>query len=204
MLHALRRGPGIFIGVMLIIWVGLPLVPEQIGLRFGMGYKVFFTAMVLLSALLFWFLRKDRISHPQSTAGVLVSLAAVFLLTVGLLVTAGVVYPQFELPRPPEAAAQEAAERGEEIFWSGSAGCFRCHAISGTGGTRGPDLTQVASRAGQRVPDLSAKQYLLEKIGVGGAYQFTVPEYVPMMPQFEKTLTAEQLQDLVAFLLSRE
>ena len=81
-------------------------------------------------------------------------------------------------------------------------GCFRCHTISGKGGTRGPDLTDVASRAGERVPDLSTEQYLLEKVKAGGTYDYTVPEYVPMMPEFGKLLTDEQLQDLVTYLRS--
>ncbi len=207
-LRALKRGPVIFIVLLLFIWVALPLVPEETGLRFGMGYRAFFTVMVLLSALLFWLLGKDQIPYPRSTAGVLGSLAGVFLLIVGLLVMAGVVYPQFELPRPPEAAAQDAVGRGNELFFleqqRGGGGCVQCHAISGRGGTRGPDLTQVASRAGDRVPGLTAEQYLLEKVRAGLTYEFTVPEYTPMMPPFESILTQEQLQDVVAYLLSLE
>jgi mono/diheme cytochrome c family protein len=202
--EGLTTFPAAFLVLLALIWVGLPLIPEDTGLRFGMGYRVFFTAMTLLGGLLFWLLGRDSIPVPSSTTGVMGSLIGVFLLTVGLLVLAGVAYPQFELPLPPEAVAQDAAERGEGLFWSGTVGCFRCHAISGKGGTRGPDLTGVASRAKERVPGLTAEQYLTEKVKQGASYEFTVPEYTPMMPQFNKILADEQLEDLITFLLTLE
>lgn len=74
--------------------------------------------------------------------------------------------------------------------------------VAGAGGTRGPDLTHVAGRAGQRVLNLPAERYLLEKVRAGATYQFLVPEYVPMMPAFGQMLSEEQVADLVAFLLS--
>ncbi|MEE9199614.1 MAG: c-type cytochrome, partial [Dehalococcoidia bacterium] len=145
-----------------------------------------------------------KLASPRSTGRVVASLGGVFLVTIALLVVAGVVYPQFELPQPPGAVAEEAAERGEELFRSSNVGCLTCHTVSGEGGIRGPDLTHVASQAGERVPGLAAEQYLLEKVGAGASYQYNVPEYVPMMPEFAKRLTEEQLQDVVAFLLSLE
>lgn len=197
-----KGSPAVFLGLVLVIWVVLPLIPEETGLKFGLGYRLFFTAMVVLSAAIFWLIGRDRVPLPQSTLGAACGLVAVFLLTVGLLVTAGVVYPQFDLPEPPEDVSQDATTRGEGLFFSGSVGCFRCHTVSGKGGTRGPDLTNVASRAGERVPGLTDEQYLLEKVKAGGAYGFTVPEYVPMMPEFGKLLTEEQLEDLVTYLKS--
>lgn len=195
---------GVFLALLLLIWVALPLIPEETGLRFGMGYRAFFTAMLILGALFFWFLGKERVPSPKSTAGVLGSLAGVFLLTVGVLVAAGLVYPQFQRPLPPGAAEQEAAKLGKVLFWSetGKAGCFRCHAIGGRGGIRGPDLTSVASRAGDRVPGLTGEQYLLAKVSAGMTYKFTVPDYTPMMPPFSRFMSEEELKDLVAYLLT--
>lgn len=208
MLGVLKRGLGIFIGLMLIIWGALPLLSEETGLRFGMGYQVFFTGILLAAALFFWFLGKDRIPNPTGTAGVLGSLAGVFFLTIGVLVAFGVVYPQFDLPRPPEATAEGAVERGKDLVFLeqalGGGGCLLCHKISGTGGTRGPNLTQVASLAGGRVLGLTAEQYLLEKVSAGMTYDFLVPEYTPMMPPFERMFTEEQLQDVVTYLLTLE
>ncbi len=203
-LSSLRRAPGILVGLLLLIWVALPLLPQTTGLRFGVGFRAFFTIMLLLGAVFFWFLGKERIPRPRGSMGVMASLTAVCLATVGILVVAGVVYPQFQLPQPPAAAAQEAAERGKELFWGASVGCFRCHAVGGKGGTRGPELTQVASRASQRVQGLSAERYLFEKIHAGATYEFKVPEYVPMMPPFGQIISEEQIRDLVAYLLSLE
>lgn len=194
--------PAILMGLLLLIWVALPLLPEETGLQFGMGYRVFFTAMTLLGALFFWFLGRERIRAPTRPAAVLASLAGVCVLTVGLLVAVGVVYPQFELPRPVEGVALDAEARGKELFWGNNVGCFRCHAVGGTGGTRGPDLTSVGLRAGQRVAGLSAERYLLEKVKAGATYEFKVPEYTPMMPPFERLLPENQIEDLVAYLLS--
>jgi mono/diheme cytochrome c family protein len=136
---------------------------------------------------------------------VLGSLAAAVLVTVGLLVAAGVVYPQFSPPPAPKAAADDAADaadRGRELFLSPSIGCFRCHRIAGQGGIRGPDLTDVAGRAGGRVPELAAGKYLLEKIKAGSAYRYQVPKYAPMMPPFRALAKEKQLADIVAYLLA--
>lgn len=198
-----RRWSGVLLGL-LLVWVALPLVPEETGLKFGLGYQVFFTSMLFLGALFFWFLGKENMPYPRSQAGALGSMAAVYLITVGMLVAVGVVYPQFPRPQPPGAAAQEAAQRGKELFWGSNVGCFRCHTIAGTGGTRGPDLTAMASRAGERVGSLTAEEYLLEKVKAGATYQFKVAGYSPMMPAFGQTLTEEQLNDLVAYLLTLE
>lgn len=201
LLRALRGRSGTILGLLLVIWVILPLLPEETGLRFGMGYRAFFTVMVLLATLFFWFLEKDSIPQPRSPACVLAALGAVCALTVGSLVLVGVVYPQFQRPEPPGAAAQSARERGKELFWGTNVGCFRCHTIGGTGGTRGPDLSRVAARAGDRVVGLTAEQYLRQKIAAGATYQFKVPEFAPIMPPFGQMLSEEQVNDLVAYLI---
>ncbi len=207
-MRSLRGSPGVFLALLLVIWIGLPLFPEDTGVRFGMGYRVFFTVMLFLSGLLFWLLGKETVPLPRSTAGVVGSVTAVFLVTVGLLVVAGLVYPQFELPQAPEAVSEDAAERGKGLFLSSNVGCFRCHTIKDVGGPlgrpRGPDLTEVASRAGGRVSGLTAEEYLPEKIRAGKTYKFTVPDYTPIMPEFGQLLTDEQMDDLVTFLLSLE
>lgn len=198
----LAGAPGVFLGLLVLIWVGLPLVPEETGLRFGLGYLIFFTIMVLLGALFFWFLGKEHIPQPKSPWTVFLSLAAVYIVSVSSLVAVGHIYPQFERPRPPGATLKEAVERGKELFTRDNVGCYRCHAVSGVGGIRGPDLTRVASRAGSRVAGRPADQYLREKISAGLTYSFRVPEYDPIMPPFRQALTRDQIEDLVAFLLS--
>ncbi len=201
-LRALKGKPAFLVASLAVIWALLPLVPEGTGLQFGWVYQVFFTAMVVMAVLFFWFLGKERIRQPASPAAVLVSLGGVSLVTVSLLVAAGIVYPQFERPKPPGAAAQEAAARGKELFLSPSIGCFRCHAVAGKGGIRGPNLTHAAARAGARVSGLTAKQYLLAKVKAGSTYEFRVPKYAPMMPPFKLLTTQKQLEDIVAYLMT--
>lgn len=201
-LRGRKRGLAVLLGLLILVWGVIPLLPEETGLRFGWVYQVFLTAMVALGALLFWFLGKERIRQPTSGPGVAMSLAGVCLVTVGALVAAGVVYPQFERPRPKGAAAAEAADRGRELFLSPSIGCFRCHRIAGKGGTRGPDLTDVVASAGGRVPGLAARPYLLAKVKAGSTYRYKVPKYAPMMPPFGALATEKQLEDLVAYLMT--
>ena len=204
-LRRLIRSKGAVLLVVLVaIWVALPFVPEETGLQFGWVYRVFFTVMALLVGLFFWFLGRESIRTPERPASVAASVAAVFVVTVGLLVAVGVLYPQFPVPQAKKSPAQQqqAAERGRELFLSPSVGCFRCHAIAGKGGTRGPDLTQVASTASGRVAGLKARDYLLEKLKAGSTYDVKVPKYAPIMPRFEALVSQQQLQDLVAYLMT--
>lgn len=199
LVRVLKGGPGIFLVLLLLIWVGVSLLPESVA--FGLLYQVFFTGIVLTGAAFFWLLKQEQIPHPRTPAGVLGSVALVYLATVGLLVAAGVVLPQFEGAPPESEAPLNAVARGKALFWNTNPGCFLCHSIDGSGGTRAPDLTEVASRAGQRVPGLSAEEYLPQKIKAGMTYQYTVPQYSPIMPPFGQVLTEEQIGDIIAYLV---
>ncbi len=201
----LRGTPGVLLALMLIIWVGLPLVPETTGLSFGVGYQAYFTVMLTLGGLFFWLLGTDRIPSPRSAFGVTATLTAVLVVTVGALVGAGMAYPQFDLPDPPGTGqVSSAPERGKALFLSQQIGCFRCHTVDGVGGTRGPDLTHAASIAGTRVAGLNAEQYLAAKVGAGATFEYNVPEYVPMMPSFNKLMDEKELNDVVQYLLTLE
>jgi ubiquinol-cytochrome c reductase cytochrome b subunit len=74
--------------------------------------------------------------------------------------------------------------RGAELFYA--KGCEFCHRIAGEGGERGPDLTNVAGRM--------TGQELGLRITNGG----------PNMPAYAATLSAAELQALVAFLMTRK
>jgi mono/diheme cytochrome c family protein len=192
----------VVVALLVLIWVWLPLLPEESGLSFGLWFRVFFTWILLAATAFFWMLGRERIPSPKSQGGALGSVGVVYLATVGLLVGVGAALPQFEGATEPVAAPVTAAERGDLLFHSRNPGCILCHVIDGSGGTRAPDLTEIASRAGARVAGLTAEQYVREKIKAGLTYQFTVPEFSPIMPPFRDILSDDQLDDLIAYLLS--
>ncbi len=196
--RVLRSRPAILAYWMVVIWAVVPALPEHTGLRFSWVYRIFLSAMALITMLFYWFVAKKPMSMPRNPTA---TLGVIVLGTVVLMVASGVVYPTYPLPRPA-AAVSGAVAKGKEVFFSPSTPCYRCHMINGKGGRRGPDQTHIASIAGSRVAGLSAEQYLIAKIEAGSTYQYKTPKYNPTMPPFKTLLTAEQLKDLVAYLLT--
>ena len=80
------------------------------------------------------------------------------------------------------ASNSDARERGAVAFHT--KGCERCHAITGVGGDRAPDLGSVGQR---RAPGQIKTQILNGGHG---------------MPPFGKVLSKDDVKDLVAFLAS--
>lgn len=191
---------GVSVGLLLLIWVGFGSLPESSGVAFGLLYQVFFSVIVLLGAAVFWLLGRDQVPQPKSSLGILGSVALVYLITVGFMVAAGIAMPQFEGAASESDVPLSAAARGEAIFWRGQPACILCHSIDGRGVTRAPDLSDVVSLAGERVPGLSAEEYLLEKIKAGLSYEYTVPAYSPIMPPFRDILTDEEISDVIEYL----
>ena len=121
------------------------------------------------------------------------------LVAVGLLVLLGVLSAC--------GAASDPLVRGKQSY--DKLGCNACHAIAGQGGTTGPDQTHLAANAAQRIKDPSYKGnasdaagYIRESIIQPGAY--IVPGFPDnIMPTtFGHQLSAQELDDLVAFLLT--
>ncbi len=205
----LRTPIGFTVALLAIVWLVLPFLPEGSGLRFGTGYLVFFSVIIVAAGLFFWLLRLGPIPQPRSSFGVAASIGLVYLVTVGVLVGAGNAYLQFSTPSAEDQDQAEltAAERGEQLFWSRdvtTSPCFACHNIAGRGGTRAPDMAGLAMRAGTRVPGVSAEEYIEGHIRQGSGYSFTVPQYAPIMVPFGSLLSDDEIADLVAFLMSLE
>ena len=96
--------------------------------------------------------------------------------------------------------------RGEELYYELSLGqnvsCRVCHSLEPDVRLVGPSFAGVATRAATRIPGLSAEEYIRQSILDPNAY---VVEGFPagqMLQNFDEILTDEQLDDLVAFLLS--
>jgi cytochrome c2 len=100
-----------------------------------------------------------------------------------------------------EALPAGDATGGQTVF-QGAGGCSACHSLDGTVGV-GPSQQGIAGRATTRQEGYSAEAYLYESITNPNAY--VVEGFQPgIMPQsFKQTLSAQQLADVIAFLLTQ-
>lgn len=106
-----------------------------------------------------------------------------------------------EPPPPPPTPTQSAqVALGEKVF---TRECGRCHALSGDTMIVGPALTHIASRAGTQVPEQDAATYLLTSIVRPQAFVVEGFDADLMPTTFGKTLTGEEIDALVAFLLTQ-
>jgi mono/diheme cytochrome c family protein len=115
-----------------------------------------------------------------------------FLLVPPLLFACGEGLPRQELPGDPA--------RGEEVF--NAYDCKGCHKVKGAGGIAGPDLSDVGGLAGTLKPGVTAEAFIREAIVQPDA--FTRKGYrAGLMPQdYEQRLSRQELDDLIAYLLT--
>ncbi len=92
------------------------------------------------------------------------------------------------------------ADCGQAIFTR--AGCVGCHAVPGAGGTIGPDLGGVATRAVDRAARLGLdgpREYFVQSIVT--PHTHVVDGYMPVMFDWKQLrLTEQGLADLAAYL----
>jgi cytochrome c2 len=107
-----------------------------------------------------------------------------------------------------ESAVAGDPDRGREIFMNGGAHdnykpsnyCSSCHSLDGSE-DRGPTLLGIAVTAAERVPGLSAEEYIHQSIMDPGAY---VVEGFKQMGRISSALLSEQeLKDVIAFLMTQ-
>jgi mono/diheme cytochrome c family protein len=110
---------------------------------------------------------------------------------------------------PPETTGDAAA--GAALFASlppealaaGAVTCASCHHVEpGSGTLVGPSLSGVAARAATRDPNLTAAQYLRVSITHPNNYIVEGFNAGAMPATFKDALTPEQIEDLVAYLLT--
>ena len=108
----------------------------------------------------------------------------------------------------PEPVTDDPIELGKAVFL-GSGGCGGCHTIdslSGAVGQVGPDLSQIASVAADRVAGQTSEDYITESVLNPSA--FLVPDCptgpcADIMPKDLGTrLAQEELDGLIAYLLA--
>lgn len=190
----------IVIALVAAIWLVPLFLSVESGLRFGWPYRVFFTLIVLFGGSLFHLLRTQAMSPLKSTARAFGSVALVFFVSIGLIVLLANLAPQFAFEGSSAAVAATPQERGKALFNDPKVGCFLCHAVGGSGGTRGPDLSHVAVVAGKRRSGMSVEDYLRESVLNPSVY--VVPSYDNIMPPVARNLSPEALEDLLTYLLS--
>ena len=100
-------------------------------------------------------------------------------------------------------------ERGQTIFENGGEKyidkpqyrCIRCHALDGSEGY-GPSLQGISEQAGDRVPELSAVEYLRQSIVEPDAY--VIEGFSHSMGRIHSVLLSEEeIDDLIAFMLTQ-
>jgi len=104
-------------------------------------------------------------------------------------------------PLAPLADESTPEGRGQAVFLQ--AGCGACHTISGiSSGNIGPVLDGLVSRAGSRVSGLTAEDYIRQSIMDPSAYVVEGFSDGIMPPNIAEVLSEDQINDLVAFLLT--
>lgn len=96
--------------------------------------------------------------------------------------------------------------RSPQTIWESEA-CFACHNLEVNqvdyAGQNGPNFADLHERAGSRVADMTAEEYVYESIVSPRAFIVETYEEVGQMPQnFAEKLSEDEIQALVAWLLN--
>jgi mono/diheme cytochrome c family protein len=103
-------------------------------------------------------------------------------------------------PLPATPTLDPQASLGKELF---TRECASCHSLLEDTVIVGPSMKGIAQRAESRVPDQDAHAYLLSSIIDPGGY--VLEGYQDLMPaNFGKRLTGEEIDALVAYMLTLE
>jgi nitric oxide reductase subunit C len=115
---------------------------------------------------------------------------------------------------PPQAASKDPVEVGRAVYNATPPGCAACHSIAPGVNIVGPTLSGMPATAAARIasPDYKGKAkdaaaYIRESIVEPNAHVLTGPTYAAggrsLMPDdYSKTLTPEQVDQIVAYLLT--
>ena len=129
-----------------------------------------------------------------------------------LLVSGGQLRGAETAESPAHAASDQPVAVGEALFRQTPPGCFACHSTAPGVNLAGPSLAGIATTAAKRVAHpaykgtaTDAAGYIRESIEHPHAYLVEGQMYSSagrsfMPDNFEKTLTAEQIEQLVAYL----
>lgn len=102
------------------------------------------------------------------------------------------------------APAPDTAQAGREVFMT--YGCSACHTLKAVGakGTVGPNLSEVGSWAGTRVPGMDAETFLDQAVLEPEAHIASGYENGIMPTNFSTRLSPAQLSGLIEFLMAQK
>ena len=121
------------------------------------------------------------------------------VLVVGLAACGG-----DDVVEPGEGTVAGDPAAGEEVYHQvASPACDTCHSLEAGETLVGPSLANMGSVAATRVDGMSAEQYLRESIVDPNAHVVEGFGSNIMPATYNTQLTAEQMDDLVAFLLAQ-
>ncbi len=107
-----------------------------------------------------------------------------------------------------DAQVAAEADAGRSLYEEGTlgtnTGCRICHSLDAGVVLVGPSFDGIATRAATRVPGLSAEEYLRQSILEPNAYVVDGFPEGQMLQNFGELLTEEDIDNLVAFLLTLE
>jgi mono/diheme cytochrome c family protein len=109
--------------------------------------------------------------------------------------------PEPQRPTEDVSMLSPEAQAGGRIF-TGKGGCVGCHNAGSGGGATGPNLSHVGTDGASRKPGMDAAAYISESIHDPQAY--LVSGFPPLMPSFRGTLTEEEINNVVQFLLTKQ
>ncbi len=97
-------------------------------------------------------------------------------------------------------------DQGASLFYASqigdAPGCATCHSITPGEIIVGPSLADIASRASSPIPGLATEEYIRQSILEPNAYIAEGFSPNVMYAKFSETLTQEQVQDLIAYLMA--
>lgn len=110
------------------------------------------------------------------------------------------------------AAAGPSPERGKALYESktlgskSAEGCVSCHAYDETKGddSKAPFTKGTATRAASRVPGMTAEEYIRESITTPDAYVVEKYKAGDMYQEWAKDLSKQEMDDLIAYLLTEK
>ncbi|HEX2909993.1 MAG TPA: c-type cytochrome [Chloroflexia bacterium] len=92
--------------------------------------------------------------------------------------------------------------KGEKVFMR--LPCLTCHELNGQGTEHnfGPELDHIGTTAATRLAGVNAAQYI--RHALLSPQELSLPEFKPVMPGFGTTVSNQEINDLVAFLLNQK